>query len=236
MRPRHLLRDESILGKDKEVQDARTQSDRERIEELIHQVRGVLSAYVSLAPEGEIEEIHVLGDAERTPKQIVRDIESMLATQLGMRIDHKRVSVAQMRKSDKPPQVRAAKRLRFRSVNLTVTGVAAEAQVEIERDDVISTGIASGPSSAQNQMRLVNIATMRSVEKFLPPDHSMALEELKVIPMGEEEIILVVLNLLKPREEVQLVGSAIMGSDVKRSVIFATLKALNRYIGKIEGE
>jgi hypothetical protein len=216
------------------VQEARTQSDRERIEELIHQVRGVLSAYVSLTNDGEVEEIHVLGDAERTPKQIVRDIESMLATQLGLRIDHKRVSVAQMRKSGRPLQAKAPLRLKFRSVNLTVTGVAAEAQVEIEKDEVVSTGIASGPSSSQNQMRLVNIAAMRSIEKFLPPDHSLSLEELKVIPMGEEEIIVVVLNLLKPREEIQLVGSAILGSDVKRSVIFASLKALNRYIGRIE--
>ena len=216
------------------MQEARTQSDRERIEELIHQVRGVLSAYVSLTNEGEVEEIHILGDAERTPKQIVRDIESMLATQMGLRIDHKRVSVAQMRKSGRPPQAKAAMRLRFRSVNLTVTGVAAEAQVEIEKDEVVATGIASGPSSSQNQMRLVNIAAMRAIEKFLPPDHSLSLEELKVIPMGEEEIIVLVLNLLKPREEIQLVGSAIMGSDVKRSVIFASLKALNRYIGRID--
>jgi hypothetical protein len=222
-------------GKERAVQDARTQSDRERIEELIHQVRGVLSAYVSLTAEGDVEEIHVLGDAERTPKQIVRDIESMLATQLGLRIDHKRVSVAQMRKTGRPLQMKAVTRLKFRSVNLTVTGVAAEAQVEIEKDDVVSTGIASGPSSAQNQMRLVNIAAMRAIEKFLPPDHSLSLEEMKVIPMGEEEIVIVVLNLLKPREEVQLVGSAIMGSDVKRSVIFATLKALNRYVGRIDG-
>lgn len=216
------------------MQEARTQSDRERIEELIHQVRGVLSAYVSLTSEGEIEEIHILGDAERTPKQIVRDIESMLATQMGLRIDHKRVSVAQMRKTGRPPQAKAPMRLKFRSVNLTVTGVAAEAQVEIEKDEVVATGIASGPSSSQNQMRLVNIATMRSIEKFLPPDHSLSLEELKVIPMGEEEIVVVVLNLLKPREEIQLVGSAILGSDVKRSVIFASLKALNRYIGRID--
>jgi len=215
------------------VPNARTQSDREHIEEIIHQVRGVLSAYVSITEEGEIEEIHVLGDAERAPKQVVRDIESMLATQLGIRIDHKRVSVAQMRKSGKPAPVRVTTRLKFRGVDLTVTGVAAEAQVEIERDEVVSTGTASGPSSTQNQMRLVTDAALRATEKFLPPDHSVVLEELKVIPLGQEEIIVVILSLLKPREEIRLIGSAIMGSDVKRSVIFATLKALNRHIGKI---
>ncbi|MCK4272445.1 hypothetical protein KAX22_07325 [bacterium] len=218
------------------MQNARTQSDREHIEEIIHQVRGVLSAYVSITQEGEVEEIHVLGDAERTPKQIVRDIESMLVTQLGLRIDHKRVSVAQMRKSGKIPQTRAITRLKFRSVNLTVTGVAAEAQVEVERDEVVSTGIASGPSSTQNQMRLVASASLRAFEKFFPPDHSLALEELKVIPLGGEKIIVIIINLLQPREEIKLIGSSIMGSDVKRSVIFATLKALNRYIGKIERE
>lgn len=216
------------------MQNARTQSDREHIEELIHQVRGVLSAYVSLAEEGEVEEIHVLGDAERTPKQIVRDIESMLATQLGLRIDHKRVSVAQMRKSGRPSQVRPTARLKFRSVNLTVTGVAAEAQVEIERDEVVSTGIASGPSSSQNQMRLVTDAALRAIEKFLPPDHSLVCEDLKVISLGQEEVVVVVLSLLMPREESRLIGSAIVGNDLKRSVIFAALKALNRYIGKME--
>jgi len=216
------------------VQDPRTQSDRERIEELIHQVRGVLSAYVSLTEQGDVEEIHVLGDAERTPKQIVRDIESMLATQLGLRIDHKRVSVAQMRKTGKVPQMRATARLKFRGVNLTVTGVAAESEVEIEREEVVSTGIASGPSSFHNQLRLVAEATMRAVEKFLPPDHSLALEELKIIALEQEKVVVIVLNLLKPREEIRHIGSAIMGSDFKRSVVFATLKALNRYISKME--
>ncbi len=214
--------------------DTRTQSDRERIEELIHQVRGVLSAYVSISEDGDIEEIHVLGDAERTPKQIVRDIESVLATQLGTRIDHKRVSVAQMRKTSRLPEARATTRLKFRGINLTVTGVAAEAEVEIERDDVVSTGLVSGPSSFQNQMRLVVEATLRAVEKFLSPDHSLALEEMKILPVGQGEVVVIVLNLLQPREEIRLIGSAIMGSDFKRSLIFATLKALNRYIGKTE--
>lgn len=46
------------------------------------------------AEGGELTEIHVVSQSQRSPKQIVRDIQSVLRTELDLAIDHRIVSVA----------------------------------------------------------------------------------------------------------------------------------------------
>src|ERR687887_152395 len=66
-----------------------------RAENLITSLTGVLSARVVVTPLGEVSEIHVLTTSEVQPKQVVRNIESALLAQLGMKLDHRKISVAQ---------------------------------------------------------------------------------------------------------------------------------------------
>lgn len=53
-----------------------------------------MSAKIVASPTGDVDEIHVLTTAEYTPKQTVRNIESALIAHLGMRVDHRKISVA----------------------------------------------------------------------------------------------------------------------------------------------
>src|SRR5213593_5181104 len=66
-----------------------------RAENLIGSLTGVLSARVVVTPLGEVSEIHVLTMSDVQPKQVVRNIESALMAQLGLKIDHRKISVAQ---------------------------------------------------------------------------------------------------------------------------------------------
>src|SRR5206468_12530859 len=66
-----------------------------RAENLITSLTGVLSARVVVTPLGEVSEIHVLTTNDQQAKQVVRNIESALMAQLGMKIDHRKISVAQ---------------------------------------------------------------------------------------------------------------------------------------------
>jgi len=66
-----------------------------RAENLITSLTGVLSARVVVTPLGEVSEIHVLTTNDMVAKQVVRNIESALMAQLGLKIDHRRISVAQ---------------------------------------------------------------------------------------------------------------------------------------------
>jgi hypothetical protein len=67
------------------------------IEQLLASLYGVRSATVVLAPHGQIEEIHILCSPALMPKQVVRNIESALSAGLGIHIDRRIVSVAQLR-------------------------------------------------------------------------------------------------------------------------------------------
>jgi hypothetical protein len=65
-----------------------------RAEELLQTLPGVIAARIIASETGAVDEIHVLTTAEVTPKQTVRNIESALIAHLGMRVDHRKISVA----------------------------------------------------------------------------------------------------------------------------------------------
>ncbi len=81
-----------------------------RAEELIATLPGVLSVRIVAGDTGAIDEVHVLTTAAVAPKQTVRNIESALIAQLGLRVNHRKISIAtsldQPRsfESSQPPQ------------------------------------------------------------------------------------------------------------------------------------
>jgi hypothetical protein len=66
----------------------------ERAEELLITLPGVLNVRIVPGPTGEVTEVHVLTTTEVSPKQTVRNVESALLANLGMRVSHKKISVA----------------------------------------------------------------------------------------------------------------------------------------------
>jgi hypothetical protein len=73
---------------------AAQQPDPER---LLSSLAGVLSAHVVREPGGRIVEIHILASASLHPKQVVRNVESALRAGLGIDVDRRIISVAQVR-------------------------------------------------------------------------------------------------------------------------------------------
>ncbi|MCC7053310.1 MAG: hypothetical protein IT355_08570 [Gemmatimonadaceae bacterium] len=65
-----------------------------RAEELLGTLPGVVSVRIEASPAGDVDAIHVLTSVEIGPKQTVRNIESALLAHLGMRVDHRKISVA----------------------------------------------------------------------------------------------------------------------------------------------
>ena len=66
----------------------------ERAEELLQTLPGVLNVRIVSGPTGEVSEVHILTTTEVSPKQTVRNVESALLAHLGMRVSHKKISVA----------------------------------------------------------------------------------------------------------------------------------------------
>ncbi len=65
-----------------------------RAEELIATLPGVISVRIVPSDMGAVDEIHVLTTDQVPPKNTVRNIESALMAQLGLRVNHRKISIA----------------------------------------------------------------------------------------------------------------------------------------------
>lgn len=76
-----------------------------RAEELIGTLPGVVAVKIMPSDTGAIEEIHVLTTDQVPPKNTVRNIESALIAQLGLRVNHRKISVATTVETARPDDV-----------------------------------------------------------------------------------------------------------------------------------
>lgn len=207
----------------------------EQIEDVVRQLKDVVSTRAILGPSGRIDELHVLVNPKRAPKQISRDIESALRAHLDVSLDFKKISIAQI-------QGRAAigggggptglPRQRFADVSLSITGSRAEAVVHLNRGDAVYTGTATGHASSHNQMRLIAMAAIRAVEDAHDQDGTMVVEDLQteVSLAGHKAVTVLVSALTSIKGEELLTGSALVRHDAWKAVVNATLNAVNRRV------
>lgn len=225
-----------------------------RAENAIRRLRDVEG--VSVRADGaELVEIHVVSSSDRSPKQIVRDVQAVLRTDLGLAIDHRIVSVALARAAGEPlarvsaaPAAPAAMpapvpavdppapaparddRIRYENANLIVNGQRTQAQVELRWKGLPRIGNASGWSARDDAHRLVAQATTLAVQEFLSDPIALSVREVSFLETGGHRVVLVVLALLAHRHEKVLTGSCTVERDTTQAVVLATLSALNRLV------
>ena len=132
--------------------------DREKvaaIEALVCGLQGVLSSRAVLDDQGQIVELHVLADESRAPKQVVRDIETVLLLRLNHNIDHKKISVVQIAGGLDED----VNRINLGGISYRLDKATAEVSVSLSLKDTAAEVAATGPNSQQNQTRLVAAAT-----------------------------------------------------------------------------
>ena len=72
-------------------------------------LRDVVSCEIEADPQDVITAIHVTALAGRSPKQIARDIETLLAAEENLYVDYRKISIAQYGEHElpSPPVVRS---------------------------------------------------------------------------------------------------------------------------------
>lgn len=197
------------------------------IEDTIAGVRGVNGVRVVVDGSGKIEEIHVVVEANRSPKQVVRDIESILLAKLGLSVDHRKISVAQLGEEPRIIQTR----LKFFEMSLSISAIKATATVRLKKGEDILEGEATGPASTRNIPYLFSQATLKAVEKCLPDEVSFSLDDLIVTNSKGRETVVVLVELVTVSGEEPLAGAALVKQDIGKATVLATLNAINRRLG-----
>ncbi len=203
------------------------------IEEALGQVAEIKAARVVTSAEGVIQEIHVLALPSKTPKQLVRDVESTIMASFGIPVDHKKISIAQLGQEMLPKQEASKEpnRPRIKSINNQVSGVMATVTVDLELEGNPYIGEATGAASQTGRLRLVAQATLNAVEQYTHGSHSFALEDVTIVQLGREKVAVSCMALVTPLGEQTFVGSALVRQNDKDAIVKATLDAINRRIG-----
>lgn len=204
------------------------QSAVDQAEEIIRRLRGVVAARVVPTESGDIDVIHVLGQADRSPKLIAVDVVSAVAAELGVTLEARQVRVAAMRPEDQPQPASAA-RLKFVGLSLSVVRNSAEVKVHLEDRGLLYEGIASGPNVPRHRLALVAQATLRAVEVFLRAPGLLAFEGVTTVQVGQHEVAVVTVTLTGAEQET-LSGSSVVGDDPREAAVRAALAAVNRPI------
>ncbi len=132
------------------------------IEAVIARIPSVTAARVVTAANGRVSEVHVLARRDRAPKQLVRDVQSVVLATFGIEIDYRIVSVVQL---DDPPVEgdvhESAPRVALVRLTADSVGHASEISVHLSAGNHQLTGRSHGPASSG--MRLVARAAVDAV-------------------------------------------------------------------------
>ncbi len=200
----------------------------EQAEEIVRRLRGVVAARVLADDRGDIGVVHVLGQADRSPKLIAVDVVSAVAAELGVTLEARQVRVAAMRPEDQAQPIPQA-RLKFVGLSLSVVRNSAEVKVHLEDRGMLYEGTAAGPNVPRHRLALVAQAALRAVEVFMRAPGLLVFEGIAMPRVGEYEVAVVTVTLTG-NEQDTLSGSSIVQDDPREAVVRAVLAAVNRPI------
>ena len=216
----------------------------EGAEALLNSLKGVVSARVVARPGGVIEEIHLLTEGDVQAKQSVRNVESALLDHFGLKIDHRKVSVAQTG-DEQEAEVKAFGVLGGRSADrrfLFVThrvdterGHRVRIAVTVEWDGEQYEGEATGADLLRARLETTAAATLAAIGKAIVAligegEVALSVDGVKTVDAFDGQFVLVVIHAIHGRSITALAGAAAVEDTADRAVILGTLQAADRWV------
>lgn len=212
-----------------------------RAENLLTSLQGVLSARIVVSPLGEVEEVHVLTQGGTPAKQVVRNVESALLAHLGLRVDHRKISVAQtadVRPIDALDQQAVREqairrgilfdRLEFRSVAGGRFGIAVTLRVGEAEFNGSSESVDSERARLQSSAR----ATVNALEQVFERG-MLELEGAQVVEAFGRRYVFAGVLVSEGRGSVLLTGTCELSETSERAAALAVLDATNRWLSSV---
>jgi hypothetical protein len=218
----------------------------QRAEELISSLTGVVSARITATETGAVDAIHVLVTGDTPAKQVVRNVESALMAHLGLRVDHRKISVAVTQKPTpaqgmpevKEPESGPSRMVRavyFEDVEVRGSrsrGVTCKVTLRIGAEQFAG----EAEETVQSDRSRVDVAARAALMalSFAGPSSGLfSLEGVKQITAFEREFVFAGVMARSGREQVLLTGSAEVRDSAETAAVLAVLDATNRWMATL---
>jgi hypothetical protein len=205
-----------------------------QLEDDLQRVPGVRNARV--VGVDSPSEIHIVATPDRSPKQVVRDVQSLASAGFGLTIDHRIVSVAEdaPAAADNPPSEGAAQqddeRPALDSVVLVSKGATGWVKVTLRWPGGETTeGAGATTATREARARGATIALLRALEPALAARSAkLDVEQVLIHRIGSGECVLVRGLYAEGGTSTPVVGSGLIHDDVATAAVHALLHAINR--------
>ena len=197
------------------------------IQDQIESLDGVISSKIT-DDGNDLEEVHVIADRSRQPKKLVRDIETIIQVTYDQEIDHKKISIARLDKSDKAEK--SSTRIELISAYQKNTEPTCCFTVRIG-EEVMEEEVTSSP--VESTIRLAARGMAEILEKYDLINGQIRLENVFKTGIGSD-IVIVELSLFYEGHNLwsgkKLLGAVYIENNPALAGAKATLKALNRLL------
>ena len=229
-------------------------SNKATAEAVLRELPSVLGAYVSEDMEGHPREIHLLVQPGPDAASLARDIRGLLEERLGIPIDQRVISIAQLAPDseveevpedaaeelaateatpEEAPQPVAGRPI-FAGLDSTVSSGHVRVGVRLQWRGQESEGEAEAVDTSAGRARAAaNAALNSAVDAAWNHDLRLELDFASVVQALDGEYVLVsVLGTSRRlgRRPLSLVGAHPIESDVETAAALGTLKAINRIL------
>lgn len=218
-----------------------------RLQEDLKRVPGVTNARI--VGDEDPTEIHIVASHDRSPKQLVRDVQSLAQAGFGLSIDHRIVSIVQLeeeaddRRIDlgndpappPPPPPSASHRPLLERVVFATKGPSGWVKVALRwPDGEITEGAGAATGSREARARGAALATLNALEPQLAKvGASLEIDHVLVHRVGQHDAVVVRALFYDGSAAIPVVGSTIVQDDVATASVRATLHAINRKLQKL---
>ena len=229
-------------------------STKTTAEAVLRELPSVLGAYVSEDMEGHPREVHLLVRSGPEPGSLARDIRNLLEERLGVPIDQRVISIAQLAteqmpepESEEEPESAPARRPQggggrpiFAGLESTVAAGHVRVTVRLEWRGEVAEGSAEAADTQPGRARAAATATLASaMEAAWNEELRFELDFASLVQALDGEYVLVsVLGMSAAlgRRPLPLVGAQPIEGDVESAAALATLKAVNRVLSLALGD
>lgn len=217
-------------------------------EELIASLPGVISCRILEVEGGGVGDVHVLTGSEVAAKQTVRNVESALLAHFGVRIDHRKISVATTTESARtrasrptpmlvvpptPAEPAATRRIAFEDVEVRRTSRSAWCRVTLRRGDESAEAEAETMTGARARTEEIAArATLTALGELSPEAAGLAFEGAEVITAFGREFVFAAVAARQGRGSALLTGSCEVRENVETAAALAVLDATNRWLAR----
>lgn len=229
---------------------------KEPAEALLRDLPSVVGAFVREDVNGHPREIHLLVLPGPEPRHLARDIRSLLEEKLGIPIDQRIISIAQLARdptseATHEAEVAAAgeepvehaptgeRRIRFIRCESVVTAGRVAVTVELRDGDALFTGEANELEAGSGRLRAGAAAALRAVTAACSGRARFALDAASAVHAADRSYALVTSTVTSPalgRRAVPLSGAQELDDEPETAAALAALKSANRVLGLMRGD